>query len=128
MDLRNKSDRHKDSGSEDFLASEPTLYPAPLAYENKRFLNSPDGRVLRILSEYIEPIARFRREQIQDTVVFFGSARFHSLASAKEKLAELEATGAQLTEQEFERRRASALAAVHMSRYYEDARRLAFLL
>ncbi len=43
------------------------LKPAPLAYENEQFLKSPDGRVLRILSEYIEPLARFRREQIQDT-------------------------------------------------------------
>ena len=44
---------------------------APLAYENPQFLNSPDGRLLRIMSEYVEPLARFRREQIQDTVVFF---------------------------------------------------------
>ena len=49
---------------------------APLAYENPAFLNSPDGRIIRILSEYSEPLARFRRERIQDTVVFFGSARF----------------------------------------------------
>ena len=59
---------------------------APLAYENESFLNSPDGRILRILSEYMEPLARFRREQIQDTVVFFGSARFHSRAGAQDKL------------------------------------------
>ena len=49
---------------------------APLAYQNESFLNSPDGRILRLLSEYAEPLSRFRREQIQDTVVFFGSARF----------------------------------------------------
>ena len=36
---------------------------APLAYENPQFLNSPDGRILRIMSEYTEPLARFRREQ-----------------------------------------------------------------
>ena len=52
------------------------LKSAPLAYENQAFLESPDGRVLRILAEYTEPLARFRREQIQDTVVFFGSARY----------------------------------------------------
>ena len=52
------------------------LKSAPVAYENPSFLNSPDGRILRILAEYQEPLARFRREQIQDTVVFFGSARF----------------------------------------------------
>ena len=33
---------------------------APLAYENQGFLKSPDGRVLRIMSEYMEPLARFR--------------------------------------------------------------------
>src|ERR1700731_1223369 len=56
---------------------------APMAYENPDFLNSPDGRVLRIMSEYVEPLARFRREQIQDTVVFFGSARFYRLEGAR---------------------------------------------
>ena len=101
---------------------------APLAYENEAFLNSPDGRILRILSEYMEPIARFRREQIQDTVVFFGSARFHSRAAAKDKLAELETIGAQLPAREFERCKKNAMAAMDMARYYEDARRLAFLL
>ena len=53
---------------------------APLAYENPNFLNSPDGRILRIMSEYAEPLARFRREQIQDTVVFFGSARLDAFS------------------------------------------------
>jgi uncharacterized protein (TIGR00730 family) len=108
--------------------NEGDLKRAPLAYENEPFLNSPDGRILRILSEYIEPISRFRREQIQDTVVFFGSARFQSLAVAKDKLSELEARGAQLSGHELERCRKNALAAVDMASYYEDARRLAFLL
>ncbi len=51
--------------------SVPELLPAPMAYLNPDFLNSPDGRILRILSEYQEPLSRFRREKIQDTVVFF---------------------------------------------------------
>ena len=50
----------------------------PTAYENQNFIGSPDARALRILSEYVEPLARFRRQNIQDTVVFFGSARVHS--------------------------------------------------
>jgi hypothetical protein len=66
--------------------SERKIKPAPLAYENEPFLSSPDGRILRMLSEYIEPLSRFRREQIQDTVVFFGSARFHSAAAAQKML------------------------------------------
>jgi hypothetical protein len=40
------------------------LKSAPVAYQNEPFLNSPDGRILRILAEYQEPLARFRREQI----------------------------------------------------------------
>ena len=47
----------------------------PVAYLNDKFLNSPDARALRILSEFLEPLAHFRREKIRDTVVFFGSAR-----------------------------------------------------
>src|SRR5438270_13680495 len=71
----------------------PILHAAPLAYENSDFLNSPDGRVLRILSEYSEPLARFRREKIQDTVVFFGSARFASLSDAQGALTLLDKPG-----------------------------------
>lgn len=47
----------------------------PLAYENEVFLDSDDARPLRMLAEYLEPLSIFRREKIQDTVVFFGSAR-----------------------------------------------------
>ena len=47
----------------------------PVAYLNEKFLHSPDARALRILSEYLEPLAHFRREKVRDTVVFFGSAR-----------------------------------------------------
>jgi uncharacterized protein (TIGR00730 family) len=47
----------------------------PVAYLNEQFLNSPEARILRILAEYQEPLAHFRREKVRDTVVFFGSAR-----------------------------------------------------
>lgn len=46
-----------------------------VAYLNDQFLNSPDARAIRILAEFLEPLAHFRRERIRDTVVFFGSAR-----------------------------------------------------
>jgi len=47
----------------------------PLAYRNRDFLDGPEGRSLRILSEYLYPLSHFRRERVHDTVVFFGSAR-----------------------------------------------------
>jgi uncharacterized protein (TIGR00730 family) len=117
-----------------------TLEQAALAYENTDFLSSPDGRMLRILAEYQEPMARFRRERIQDTVVFFGSARFRALDEANSALELLENTGSAqpapeheqpATPEEIERGEASGLklrlagAAVEMAQYYEDARRLA---
>jgi hypothetical protein len=116
------------------------LESAPLAYENPEFLNSPEGRMLRIMAEYQEPMARFRRERIQDTVVFFGSARFRALDVANKELELLENTGsakpAPAEEQparphEVESGEASiqklrlAEAAVEMAQYYEDARTLA---
>src|SRR5579863_5961265 len=61
---------------------EPTQPGAPkadeLAYEDEEFLASEDGRPVRILAEYLEPLHRFRCENIRDTIVFFGSARLSS--------------------------------------------------
>ena len=121
----------------------PPLKAAPLAYENLKFLNSADGRPIRIVSEYLEPLARFRREKIQDTVVFFGSARFRGREEADHTLELLDNTGstqpapsheqpAKATEiaagKATDLQRKRAVAAVEMARYYEDARRLAFML
>src|SRR2546423_13309139 len=120
----------------------PILAKAPLAYENPQFLNSPDGRGMRILAEYQEPLSRFRRERIQDTVVFFGSARFANLSSAQSALQLLEKPGSAalapareqpatldgaLHGREHSLKLKRAHAALEMGRYYEEARRLAFL-
>jgi uncharacterized protein (TIGR00730 family) len=103
------------------------LKSAPVAYQNEIFLNSPDGRILRMLAEYQEPLARFRREQIQDTVVFFGSARFQGRKDAAESLATLEKNhAASAAQRESDLKRAQA--SVNMARYYEDARKLAHML
>jgi hypothetical protein len=116
------------------------LEAARLAYENPEFLDSPDGRALRIISEYSEPMGRFRRERIQDTVVFFGSARFRALDVANHELELLDNTGssqpAPADEQPAkddeladkgtsELQHMRAKAAVEMAHYYEDARTLA---
>jgi len=46
-----------------------------LAYRDAEFLDSDEGRPLRILSEYLRPLSVFRRRRVHDTIVFFGSAR-----------------------------------------------------
>ena len=104
-------------------------FRSPLAYENKKFINSPDGRIMRILAEYSEPLARFRREKVQDTVVFFGSARFQALDVAEGKLRLLDKPGsATPASPEEEGQLKSARALVDMARYYEDARKLAYMM
>jgi uncharacterized protein (TIGR00730 family) len=90
-------------------------YQPVKAYENPAFLGSPDARVLRILSEYLEPHARFRELAVRDTIVVFGSARILSREKAEEQLARVRAEGGDV---------APAERALHMSRYYEAAREL----
>jgi len=97
----------------------------PLAYLNHEFLETEEGRPMRILSEYLEPLGRFRREKIQDTVVFFGSARVASRERAERGLVALARQGA---EPAGEALVAQAQRALDWSRYYEDARTLARLL
>ncbi len=108
--------------------TKPTTPRAHLAYENETFLKGPDGRPLRILAEYTEPLARFRREKIQDTVVFFGSARFRSLSSAEEAVQLLASPGSAQAAPEHEQEAYRAQRVVDMAQYYEAARTLAHML
>ena len=61
----------------------------PKAYLDHTFLKSEEARPIRILAEYLEPQRRFKLQDIQDTVVFFGSARIHSREAAQKALDEL---------------------------------------
>src|SRR5437016_7176142 len=63
------------------------------AFMLREFLESDEARPVRIISEYLEPLRRFRDQQIQDTVVFFGSARVHSREWAEDRLARAQAGG-----------------------------------
>jgi uncharacterized protein (TIGR00730 family) len=47
----------------------------PLAYKDDEFLDSENGRPVRILAEYLQPLHILQAERVQDTIVFFGSAR-----------------------------------------------------
>lgn len=90
------------------------------AYNNYDFLNSADGRTIRILAEYYEPRARLKEHNIKDTIVFFGSARLMSEKDAKKNLKNV-------INEEKSKKRANkkkieaAENLVRMSKYYEDA-------
>jgi uncharacterized protein (TIGR00730 family) len=110
------------------LKSTPITLPEQ-AFHNARFLRSKDARVVRILSEYLEPASRLRWQHVHDTIVFFGSARTLPLDISQQRLAAmrqaLAAGGPPLpTPEDIE----FAERQVELSRYYEDARILARLI
>jgi uncharacterized protein (TIGR00730 family) len=102
------------------------MEPQPLAYLDRAFLESEEARPLRILAEYLEPLRRFKAQNIQDTVVFFGSARIHSREMAQKALDELSRKpGSKQDEYDLLLRRGHK--AVEWSRFYEESRELARL-
>ncbi len=96
--------------------------PAPKAYKNLEFLASPEARSIRILSEFLEPRNRFRKEKIRDTIVFFGSARIEPSSVTKKKLAKIiSQIGKKKPGKLLSQRRQQAQVDVGISRYYDDA-------
>jgi uncharacterized protein (TIGR00730 family) len=101
---------------------------APKApHEDPVFLESTPARPLRILAEYINPLAQLKREGIGDTIVLFGSARIHSREDALARLTHLKklkvGNSAKAKESHRDAVR-SAKSALEMPRYYEEAREL----
>ena len=90
------------------------------AYENLDFINSTNGRTIRLLAEYLEPKARFKKHKIMDTIVFFGSARLMSKRDAQTVLNKIQSSNPKTTPN-FGKQLRMAQRAFEMSRYYEDA-------
>jgi uncharacterized protein (TIGR00730 family) len=107
---------HRSGGEDLKKTGKPTTHRQPKAYQDTRFLQSKDARALRILAEYLEPLYRFQRHNIQDTIVFMGSARLRSEEAAKAALAKAERAGEGIE---------AAQMALRLSIYYETARELA---
>jgi uncharacterized protein (TIGR00730 family) len=98
--------------------------PQQPAYRDALFMESVAARPVRILTEYLDPLVRLRREEVGDTIVMFGSARIVGRERALAHLRRLKNLRGKLTT----RRRLAlrdARAALSMSRYYEEARELA---
>lgn len=106
------------------------LNKAPKAYHNQIFLNSPVARNIRILTEYSEPLERFKRYKINHTIVFFGSARILPKKEALVKLKKVKADikASQRKNPKLEKELKNAEINVDMSRYYEETVELAFML
>src|SRR6267142_1797082 len=106
----------------------PKPQHAPKApHENPEFLESTPARPLRILAEYINPLAKLKTEGIGDTIVMFGSARIHSREDALARLARLKKGKIGKSAKAKAKHREELTAAknaLEMSRYYEEARTL----
>ncbi|MDR3665415.1 MAG: TIGR00730 family Rossman fold protein [Ignavibacteriaceae bacterium] len=102
------------------MAKKKTLQKA---YENEEFLNSADARILRILAEFLEPQGKFKKLNVADTIVFFGSARLLPKDQALKALKKFNTLDPKRTKGFAEKLRA-AQHAVLMSNYYEDAVKL----
>ena len=110
---------------------------AEKAYLNEQFLTSPEARIVRILSEYIEPRSRLAHARVRDTIVFFGSARIQTPHEVDAELHQLEnaralavQTKSFTPEVEAELEEAVRRATRHreLTRYYDEATELARLL
>ncbi len=93
------------------------------AYENMEFMSSVNARPLRILSEFLEPEYRFKKNNIVDTIVFFGSARLVSKRDAEKKIREFKKKYSPSSRSYKKQLKKLEILAAN-SRYYEDAVRL----
>ena len=119
-------------------STQPSMYPSDTfpedwpvkAYNNPEFLHSSEARTIRVNCELLEPKHRFRKYNVENTIVFFGSARTKEPEKAKEALAKLEAEfdgSKDLSEEEVKQLK-RAKNDVKQSAYYASCRELAYRL
>ncbi|MCF8243117.1 MAG: TIGR00730 family Rossman fold protein [Melioribacteraceae bacterium] len=89
------------------------------AYKNLDFLSSSDARTVRMLAEFYEPLSRFKKLDIVDTIVFFGSARISSEKEAKKELRKVKAIKNKNTTV-YKEKLKRAERKLLLSKYYED--------
>lgn len=116
--------------------SDPVPVPRPgrralKAYENPQFLKSRDARIVRMMCEYLEPLQRFQRLQVRETIVMFGSARARPTAAVRPQFDAAQAERRKYKDKvpkevrdNFERLQMD----MRLSRYYDDCAELSKLL
>ena len=119
--------RNFPSAAEEATAHKPTsLYSGAdssykLAFTDERFLLREDLRPVRMQLELLKPELILQEERIVATIVMFGSARLVPMDVAEERLVKAESGNDKAAI-------ARARMALHMSRYYEEARQLSALI
>lgn len=93
----------------------------PRSYRDPDFINSPEARSIRILSEYYHPQKIFSESRIKDAIVFFGSARIFDNPDIRRELRTKPPASDQKAQQEYALKK-------QLLQYYRDAARLAYRL
>lgn len=101
------------------------------AYDNFEFIHSSDGRIIRMLAEYLYPEQYLRKKGVRGAVVFYGSARTFSMEEYNQKLNKLnkqlaEAKGPAKKDIKNEIEKLKKVE--DLCRYHDDATELARLL
>jgi uncharacterized protein (TIGR00730 family) len=108
------------------------LHAPEAPHENQAFMQSTAARPIRILAEYIHPLAQLKKEGIGDTIVMFGSARIESHETATARCTRLKDMNtrkmSKLKLKKHHLALRDAKSALEMSRYYEQARQLSHKL
>ncbi len=101
------------------------------AYMNPAFLKSRDARIVRMMCEYLEPLQRFQKLEVRETVVFFGSARARPPVTVKSEyeaaLEEKKKHSGRLPKA-LRQRLARLEGDMRLSIYYEEAAELAAMV
>ena len=97
-----------------------------LAYEDEKFLNSPEARAYRIQLEVIKPETILRSQHIDSTIIVFGSARFVPGDVAQNYLRDIEEQlVADPDNKTLQARLRDAQCKLKFSKYYDLAREFA---
>lgn len=100
-----------------------------LAFQDTEFLLRDELRPTRIQLEILKPEIILEEHQIESTIVFFGSARILDPQKAQEKFDLIRTQQATDPENpDLQQALAKAKNSLHMSRYYEQALKLAQLI
>jgi uncharacterized protein (TIGR00730 family) len=96
------------------------------AYENLDFLHSHEARPIRVLCELMEPGHKLKELKVENTIVFFGSARSKPYDLAKEELSTLKSKHPEEEERTDEQKvlLQKAENIVLLSKYFDEAQEL----
>lgn len=100
------------------------------AYKNLDFLQTPDARTIRVLCELMEPQTRLRRHNIENTIVFFGSARANPKSVAEHNFSVINELykSVEKPDRKLIKAYEDAKKEIYLSEFYEKSRELAYKL